>query len=179
MGMPPGVGHGRPGGRLIGRDRGRTPRRLKLPPPITRPGHQCKQGLPPAPAPHLAQRVGQVLLGAQHVRDPHQRVVDGDAEVVHGQAVGAQDDKVAERVWRARRARLRPRWVSDVFACNKCDQAAGGWEGAQRQAVLAQQQAACKRSRCRARAAPPVFHVTLPRTTSSMVMSSPGGTRKR
>jgi len=48
---------------------------------------------------HLPQRVGQVLLSAQHVRDAHQRVVDGDAEVVDGEAVGAQDDKVAHGVW--------------------------------------------------------------------------------
>ena len=39
-----------------------------------------------------------MLLGAEHVRDAHQRVVDGNAKVVDGQAVGAQDDKVADGV---------------------------------------------------------------------------------
>ena len=46
----------------------------------------------------LAQRVGQVLLGADDVADGHQGVVDGHAEIVHGLAVGAQDDEIAERV---------------------------------------------------------------------------------
>ena len=32
---------------------------------------------------HLAQRVGQVLLCAQHVRDVHQRVVHRDRKVLH------------------------------------------------------------------------------------------------
>lgn len=45
----------------------------------------------------LAHRVGEMLLGARDGGDPHQRVVDGDAEVVDGHAVGAQEDEVAER----------------------------------------------------------------------------------
>lgn len=47
---------------------------------------------------HLAQSVGQVLLGAQNVRDLHQRIVHGDAKVVDRQPVGAHDDKVAEGI---------------------------------------------------------------------------------
>mmetsp|Transcript_7884 Transcript_7884/g.19695 ORF Transcript_7884/g.19695 Transcript_7884/m.19695 type:complete len:603 (-) Transcript_7884:9-1817(-) len=47
---------------------------------------------------HLAQRVGQVLLRADDVRDAHEAVVHRDAEVVHGVAVGAQQHKVAQRV---------------------------------------------------------------------------------
>mmetsp|Transcript_30628 Transcript_30628/g.99573 ORF Transcript_30628/g.99573 Transcript_30628/m.99573 type:complete len:549 (+) Transcript_30628:100-1746(+) len=47
---------------------------------------------------HLPQRVGQVLLRAEHVSDPHERVVHRHAEVVDWQPVRAQEDKVAERV---------------------------------------------------------------------------------
>eukprot|EP00976_Prorocentrum_cordatum_P014874 298019-Prorocentrum_minimum.AAC.1 len=47
---------------------------------------------------HLAQRVGQVLFGAQHVRDSHGGVVDGDTKVVHGEPVGPDQHKVSERV---------------------------------------------------------------------------------
>ena len=44
----------------------------------------------------LARRVVDVVVAADHVRDLHVVVVDDDAEVVGGRAVGARDDQVVE-----------------------------------------------------------------------------------
>ena len=46
----------------------------------------------------LAGGVGQVVVAADDVRDAHVPVVDDGGEVVAGDAVGADDDGVAERV---------------------------------------------------------------------------------
>ncbi len=44
----------------------------------------------------LLRRVGQVVLAADDVRDPHVGVVDDGAEIVRRRAVGAHDDEVVE-----------------------------------------------------------------------------------
>ena len=44
----------------------------------------------------LSRRVGEVIVAADHVRDPHLDVVDHDAEVVGRRAVGAEQDQVVE-----------------------------------------------------------------------------------
>ena len=44
----------------------------------------------------LPRRVVDVIVAADHVRDPHVEVVDDDAEVVGRRAVGARDDEVVE-----------------------------------------------------------------------------------
>ena len=44
----------------------------------------------------LPRRVGDVVVAADDVRDPHVDVVDDDAEVVDRRAVGARDDEVVE-----------------------------------------------------------------------------------
>ncbi len=44
----------------------------------------------------LAAGVGEVLLAADHVGDPHVMVVDGDGEIVGGRAVAPQDHQVLE-----------------------------------------------------------------------------------
>ena len=42
----------------------------------------------------VARRVGEVLLGAEDVRDAHELIVDDDGEVVGGEVVGLADDEV-------------------------------------------------------------------------------------
>ena len=44
----------------------------------------------------LRRRVRDVVVAADHVRDPVEHVVDGRGEVVDGAAVGADDDRVGE-----------------------------------------------------------------------------------
>ena len=51
---------------------------------------------------HLARRVRDVILAADHVRDSHQRVVDDDREVVRGRAVRPQQYRIADDVRRDR-----------------------------------------------------------------------------
>ncbi len=45
----------------------------------------------------LARGVGEVVLAAHDVRDPHVGVVDGDREVVERRAIGAGDHEVVEQ----------------------------------------------------------------------------------
>lgn len=47
---------------------------------------------------YLAESVGEMLLGTQHVGDVHRGIVNGDTEVVHRLSIGAQDHEVAQRV---------------------------------------------------------------------------------
>ena len=63
----------------------------------------CGHSAAPAdPAPRsmqeLARRIGQMILAAQHVRDPHARIVHGIAEEERRGAVGAPHDEVADVV---------------------------------------------------------------------------------
>ena len=46
----------------------------------------------------LPRGIGQVVLAAQNVGDPHERVVDGVAEEERRTAVGAADDEIADVV---------------------------------------------------------------------------------
>ena len=46
----------------------------------------------------LPRRVRQMVLAPHHVADLHQRIVDDDGEVVGGEAVGAEDDRIADDV---------------------------------------------------------------------------------
>ena len=64
---------------------------------------------------HLPRRVVQMIVAADHMGDLHVHVVDHDAEVIGGRAVGARDDQIVEfahsetRRGRARHRRRRLR----------------------------------------------------------------------
>ena len=58
---------------------------------------------------HLPRRVRDVVLTADHLRDPHQRIVDDDGKVVGGRAIRAHEHRVADDLGRTT---TRPRTAS-------------------------------------------------------------------
>ena len=45
---------------------------------------------------HLLRRVRDVIVAADHMRDPHLHIVGHDRQVIGGMAVGSEDDEVLD-----------------------------------------------------------------------------------
>ena len=85
---------------------------------------------------HLAGRVGDVVVAANHMSDLHERIVDGDDVVVNGNAGkrrrwrGADEDRVAEAASKAnstgpRTISWKRRGRSSIFESDGVEEAGG------------------------------------------------------